>query len=269
MCADNETHNGVTNCYLSFATSQKDQKRACEKGQSGTGQARVNVAAISEEKSLQVLQVAKERVEFGKMASTREEEVAQVAAQLVQSILTDLTAKMSSHEAPAAATDPAATTQVRPKTAEVRALSAEMVGEALASAIEQLPILPMEDTSNMTQEQIVDAIVQTWDISEQWRYHIDKAVGDQCTVLFSIPTRRRPVPNATVEIVFNVTSVDGRWRVIWRIDDQKLEHTERTVCREEWLRKSLAHKRAMQDAISSILDPEEEVDAKAADPPSN
>lgn len=55
------------------------------------------------------------------------------------------------------------------------------------------------------------ALPQTWPISGQWKYHLEKRGEEGETLLveaiFSIPTRRRPIPNATASANFRVTKV--------------------------------------------------------------
>jgi hypothetical protein len=52
---------------------------------------------------------------------------------------------------------------------------------------------------------------QTWPISDQWKYHLEKRGEEGETLLveamFSIPTRRRPIPNATASANFRLTKV--------------------------------------------------------------
>ncbi len=53
---------------------------------------------------------------------------------------------------------------------------------------------------------------QTWPISEQWKFHLQQQQTDAegallIEAMFSIPTRRRPVPSATASVHFRVIKV--------------------------------------------------------------
>ena len=59
---------------------------------------------------------------------------------------------------------------------------------------------------------LLTSIIQSWNFDSTWKYHLTRVSNTDTTfiydVMWSIPTRRRPIPTATASVRFTVTADD-------------------------------------------------------------
>mmetsp|Transcript_27530 Transcript_27530/g.72387 ORF Transcript_27530/g.72387 Transcript_27530/m.72387 type:complete len:193 (+) Transcript_27530:67-645(+) len=114
-------------------------------------------------------------------------------------------------------------------------------------------------------DKIVTDVCRGWPLSDGWKFCV-KRVGQLETkflleAVFSIPTRRRPVPNATASVLFAV-DVDGGEagaavrETLFSVETQDLIHSAaHDGFSEQWLYDVLAAKRLTHDLADDILGP--------------
>lgn len=120
-----------------------------------------------------------------------------------------------------------------------------------------------EDDEWAVVEGKVADMCRTWSLSEGWKFCV-KRVGRHETkriveAVFSIPTRRRPVPTATASVLFAVdvgAAASGTDEILFSVETQDLIHDASTGrFAEQWLYDVLAAKRLTHGLADEILGP--------------
>ncbi|EGD81041.1 hypothetical protein PTSG_10983 [Salpingoeca rosetta] len=141
----------------------------------------------------------------------------------------------------------------RPTTADIRSMSTNVVKTALQSAMQRLTALTADELNWDSAKLIIETVVEGWAISDMWKYHVAKEAEGagyvQACVTWSIPMRRRPVPNATAYTMFNLNKTEHGISVEWQLEQQRLKHDATQPCREQWLHDVVASKRIVHDAF--------------------
>eukprot|EP00045_Choanoeca_perplexa_P021839 m.7524 g.7524 ORF g.7524 m.7524 type:complete len:171 (+) comp8858_c0_seq1:96-608(+) len=168
--------------------------------------------------------------------------ISDTAQKLVQQILRDVSASLQA--------EVISIHSMQPLTVSVRHLSQELVGTCLQSAFKHLSAMEQHEGPLPTHAALamIKAIIERWPISEQWKYSLSKPEATPyCTARFSVPTRRRPAPNADVIVHFDFEQSEPKW---W-IEGQRCRHRLNVVCQEAWLKSMVANKRGALSVLEN------------------
>eukprot|EP00043_Microstomoeca_roanoka_P009326 m.88833 g.88833 ORF g.88833 m.88833 type:complete len:191 (-) comp14552_c0_seq3:121-693(-) len=188
------------------------------------------------------------------MEAELEKRLDEEATALVARIISGVTKRLAERPGSSAAESTKEDMEpARPSTEELKQMSADLVAAALRQAFHELTSLTDKQLNWESAQSIIETVVESWNLSDKWKYHIEKeAEGDgyiQAKLTWSIPMRRRPVPNATAYTRFNLTKLTKEIDVEWRLEQQQLAHSASELCREQWLHDVLASKRLIQEQI--------------------
>jgi A-kinase anchor protein 14 len=103
----------------------------------------------------------------------------------------------------------------------------------------------------------LESFVTTWNVSDKWKYCIDflghKEGKYEYRIVWSIPTRRKPVPRATASVYFTLVpqlSESATILVFYVFEGQRLVHRPgESKFREEWLQSILDSKSVVFNSI--------------------
>eukprot|EP00042_Codosiga_hollandica_P040013 m.339511 g.339511 ORF g.339511 m.339511 type:complete len:343 (-) comp55749_c0_seq3:240-1268(-) len=105
-------------------------------------------------------------------------------------------------------------------------------------------------------EDAIENLMKTWVTSDLWKHCVNRLAQTNPQIfkfesIWSIPTRRRPIPSATASVFFSVDA--STHAVTYILEAQQLVHKSSETFKEKWLEDLLEWKRVLQEQTAHIV----------------